>query len=262
MTKPETTPWWSEKAGFFGPAYLREYEEILPPERTVTEVNFLVRTLGLTNGQPREILDVPCGHGRHAIALSEHGHTVTGVELNQHFVATAKAAATTTGVSPHFLQGDMREIAFTSEFDIVLNLFTSLGYFDDEHDDERFFAGAFRALRPGGTFVVDFINHDWLTGHWKARDWRILPDGSRLLVQRSFDVPTGRSTDQRTTIAPDGTEHTVTLSHRVYTVTELIALAKRVGFQLAATYGDFRDEPLTLDSKRAVLFFQKPDSTD
>ena len=91
------TPWFGEEAGFFGPGYLVAYEDILPVERTQQEAAFLEKALALQPGA--KILDMPCGHGRHAVALAKRGYSVTGVDLNNFFLQKAKEAAENEGVS-------------------------------------------------------------------------------------------------------------------------------------------------------------------
>ena len=53
-----------------------------------------------------------------------------------------------------YVQGDLRELPFDGRFDAVLNWFTSFGYFDDE-GNRRVLEGFHRALRPGGTLLLE-----------------------------------------------------------------------------------------------------------
>lgn len=140
--------WFTEEAGFFGPDYLVEYEETLPEERTTKEVDFVEKTLDLQADMT--ILDVPCGHGRHAVKLAKRDYNVTGFELNEFFLQEARKAAEAVGVNVRFEQGDVRELTYNGEFDVALNLFTAMGYFDTDEDDLRFLAGVHKALKPGG----------------------------------------------------------------------------------------------------------------
>jgi cyclopropane fatty-acyl-phospholipid synthase-like methyltransferase len=49
-------------------------------QNTPTEVDFLVKALGLKSGA--EVLDVACGTGRHAIELAKLGIEVTGIDFS------------------------------------------------------------------------------------------------------------------------------------------------------------------------------------
>src|SRR5437016_3233995 len=100
---------------------------MLTPERTATEVEFLCKTLKLKAGM--RILDCPCGHGRHSIELARRGHDVTGQDINGFFLDQAKKAAAKAGVRVRWRKADMRRMPASGAFDVVLNLFTALGYF-------------------------------------------------------------------------------------------------------------------------------------
>ena len=249
-------PWFSEEAGFFGPNYLVEYEETLPNERTIIEVDFVEKTLNLKPGT--KILDVHCGHGRHAIELAKRGYDVTGYELNQFFLSEAEKATKEADVSVHFLQGDMRELAFDAEFDVALNLFTAMGYFDKDEDDVAFLAGVYKSLKSGGQFLIDFINRDWLIRNFREKDWRELPDGSLLVIERLYEPILGRNTDRRTKVTKDGVmTDSVGSALRIYTANELVKMAENVGFTFKEAFGDFEGNPLKLDSRRTILHFEK-----
>jgi len=107
--------------------YLYFYKDVITVERTKKEIEFLVKELELD--KPMKILDLACGHGRHANRLAELGHSVTGVDITLGFLEIAKRETKEKGVDIEYIQGDIREISFMEEFDRVLLLFTSFGYF-------------------------------------------------------------------------------------------------------------------------------------
>ncbi len=107
----DENPWYKT---FFGEDYLRIYS-FLTPERTEREVDGIVRLLDLPPGSA--ILDLCCGHGRHALALAKRGYRVTGQDLSEVFLQRAQAEAEAQGVQVRWLQSDMRKIPFESEFD-------------------------------------------------------------------------------------------------------------------------------------------------
>src|SRR5437588_4376384 len=116
--------WWRF---WFGPGYLALYDDTLR-ERTPIEIDQLEALLQLR--PPIQILDLPCGQGRHAIELARRGYEVTGVDLSEAMLSVARERAERTGVRARFVLGDMREPLQGGHFDLILNLFTSLGYFD------------------------------------------------------------------------------------------------------------------------------------
>jgi SAM-dependent methyltransferase len=257
MHNNDPTPWFSEEAGFFGPGYLLEYAETLPAERTLQELAFLERVLALQAGT--KILDMPCGHGRHAVELAKRGYNVTGVDLNRFFLQKAKEAAAKEGVALDFKQGDMRRTWFEGAFDVALNLFTAIGYFEDDVHDQKVFENFSRSLKSGGLFFIDFINHDRTMRNFRRRDWQLLPDGSMLLIKRKHDMLTGKNIERRITI-PKGNDpqRIVEVICRMYTPVELIKMGAAAGLRFKEAYGDFEGGELSMDSQRVLLVFEKP----
>src|SRR3972149_10022496 len=99
------------------------------------------------------ILDAPCGFGRHSLALARHGFRVTGVDLSETELDRARLRAQATGLTLELVRQDMRDMEFSGEFDLALNLFSSIGYFS--HDEDRLLVARFwSALRPAPQRVV------------------------------------------------------------------------------------------------------------
>ncbi|MBK6627874.1 MAG: class I SAM-dependent methyltransferase [Flavobacteriales bacterium] len=105
-------------------------------------------------GPGTTVLDMACGRGRHARWFAEVGCDVTGIDLSAESIAEARHDVP----SAHFAVHDIRVPFASAAFDLVVCLFTSLGYFEDEDDDRKALAAAFAAARPGGRFVLDFMN--------------------------------------------------------------------------------------------------------
>jgi len=71
----------------------------------------------------RTILEVACGTGRLMAILESEGYNVTGVDLSGEMLALARPR-----VKGALIQGDMRELDFSGEFDAVLCLGSSFTY--------------------------------------------------------------------------------------------------------------------------------------
>ncbi len=250
-------PWYSEEIGFFGPYYLKTYTDarILSGEQTQQEVDFLEDVLGLQKGA--KILDLACGHGRHAIELARRGYKVVGQDLNSFFLEKAKESAREAGMQVQWVQGDMRQIPFEGEFDAVVNMFTAFGYLETDEEDEKVFHQVAKALKPGGKFVLDVMSREWIMRNYQPKDWQEFSDGAVELYDRSFDFATSRGHERRLYIRPDGSreEHNIIL--RLYTLQELIAMCQRAGLRFKEAYGTFTKEPYGPDTKRCILIAEK-----
>lgn len=247
-------PWYTEAAGFFGPEYLKEYKNLLTPKRTKEEVDFIVKKLRLK--KEAKILDLACGHGRHAVEFARRGFDVVGFDLNAFFLKEAEMSAKRARVRVRWMRGDMRRLPFKSEFDVVVNLFTAFGYFARDADDQKVLAAVARALRPGGTFILDVSNRERILRLYQEKDWEMYPDGTIVLFEREFDFATGRNYERRTVLTREGKKE-FRVVVRFYSLNEFYQLLKQAGLKPTAAFGDYTGSPVTLDSKRFLIFSKK-----
>ena len=84
----ENASWFAEEGGCFGPGYLLQYQPMLSHAKTVEQVDFVERVLALKRSA--RVLDMPCGHGRHAIELAKRGYVLVGVDINSFFLQKAE----------------------------------------------------------------------------------------------------------------------------------------------------------------------------
>jgi SAM-dependent methyltransferase len=244
--------YWDE---LFDEMYLRTYaqgERWGPPEEQALGA---ARLVGLAPGD--DVLDAPCGYGRHSIPLRRAGYKVVGVDRSPVLLEKARKDA---GDSewPRWVQADHRELPLEdATFDAVLCLFSSLGY-RGEDGDERTLAEFQRVLRPGGRLLVETMHRDRLMHIFQPRGWEPLPDGSTLIEERRFDYPEGVTETDHTLIEPEGPKRSITYRIRTYTVTELGRLIERAGFGDLEYYGGLEREELTRDT-RLVILARKPE---
>ena len=78
----------------------------------------------------------------------------------------------------------LREFRREGAFDAAINLYTSIGYFDDAYDDLRVLRNFHASLRPGGTLLIDIMGREVIARIFREREWRDLPDGSVFLEER------------------------------------------------------------------------------
>ncbi|WP_022835959.1 class I SAM-dependent methyltransferase [Salisaeta longa] len=195
------------------------------------------------------VLDVGCGHGRHARALARRGYRVTGVDLSEDAIRDAKRQAAAEGLSIDFRTGDMRVPVCRGCFDGVVNLFTAFGYFADDADNQQALAAMTTALRPGGWFVQDFLN---------------APQVRATLAPESVDTVAGHTVRQRRWIADGRVHKTITVgtngasttyreSVRLYTRDDFRQMYEAVGLTLVDTFGSYEGAPYDATQPRLIL---------
>ena len=201
---------------------------------------------------PADVLDAACGYGRHSSALAAAGYRVVGLDRSPVLLAEARRRST-GGEWPRWVEGDYRELPFAAEsFDVVVNLFTSFGFFGEE-GDLRALAEFRRVLRGGRTLVLETMHRDRLMAILRGKDWEELPDGAVRLERRAFDSIEG-VIEVALTHWPKGRDPvTVEYRLRVYTATELKRMAREAGFADVAFYGDPEGAPLSRESRLLLV---------
>lgn len=233
---------------FFSNFYLRAYSGI-GEEEAEAQALAAARLAGCPDGG--ELLDVPCGFGRHAVPLARAGYRVTGVDRSEALLAEARRRA--GGARwPKLVRADYRELPFRdASFDAAIDLFTSLGYLGDE-EDARALAEIGRVLRPEGRLVLELMHRDLLVRIFRDQDWQLVGDGRLLLEQRTFDAASGLVQTTQTLIDKSGERDSRSYSLRVYTATELLAMLVRAGFAEARCYGDLDGGAFTPGTRLVV----------
>ncbi len=249
----QTLAWWEE---FFDETYIRVAATFWPDEaeRTQREVAAVQNTLNLKSGE--HILDMCCGCGRHTIALTRAGYQVTGLDLSAPLLAKGQVEARRLGAAASFVQGDMRFLPFRGSLDAVISLFTSFGYFVEEEENQRVLNGVAATLRPGGQFLIDVMNRDWVIAHDNPRMW--VEDKGMLFIEDATLEPfTSRRQGTLTCII--GQQRIIRAHNlRLYAAHELHAMITRAGLQILQIYGDLDQREFTLQSPHIVILAQKP----
>jgi SAM-dependent methyltransferase len=179
-----------------------------------------------------------------------------GVDFSRLFLDHAEQRARDAGAAVSFVEADARRLTFEAEFDVALSLFTSWGMGDDE-TNQQMLDGVARALRPGGIFVLELMNRDWLLAKYWHKDWLITPQGRPVWIERSFDPVLGINTGTHYWLASDGTITHRTHHLRIYAPTELSEMLRNAGLITEKWYGGFSLEPFSVEARRLLLVAEK-----
>jgi SAM-dependent methyltransferase len=247
VTAPSSSETWD---AFFSDFYLRAYADDSRSDEAAAQA-LAAATLAATP-EGGELLDVPCGFGRHSVPLASAGYRVTGVDRSSVLIDAARRR--TAGERwPKLVVGDYRELPLPdASFDAAVNLFSSLGYLGDEADT-RVLAEICRVLRPGGRLVIETMHRDALVRDWAETSWRLLGEGRLLLERRTFDPAAGVVQSTQTLIDGTGERDSRSWSVRVYAATELLAMLARAGFAESRCYGDLDGAPFTLEGRLVIV---------
>ena len=278
-------------------------------EKAVREVEGLCKIFDEHN-MPKDskILDLSCGIGRHAIPLAKKGYKVIGYDISSFYLKKAREWAKREGLinninndndiddesesnTLRFYQGDLRDAAKIlsikgqTDFDVIISMETSFGYFGEEADYQLFkdltslcSYSSVKSSCSSPIFIVDTINRDYLVREFQPfRIDEISNQKLELHIKSKFNFESSsmeeewRFYDRRRQRTEKGKNNTsvydtpylrqildLHLSHRVYSLHELIRLLKQAGWNCISKYGDIATlEPFNRGSRNMVLVSQK-----
>lgn len=261
------TDWWKT---LFGQTYLDTYLSDFTPERTSQEVDFVVKATRL---KPEDrILDLACGHGRHSIELARRGFNhVVGVDYSEPFIAKAKDDAQKAGLDVEFQTGDMKNLPFEDQFDVVLHLFTAFGYFENEGNKQTLHEIS-EALKPGGRYLIDVISGEAVRRRFQEQGER--EENSNLLkIPRRAEMG-GKMVDEIEWFDPEkqlihthreweesGQKKEYDYYLRVYTIPQYKKMLSKAGLEFKELWGDFKGSPHDTDGNFRTIILAKKSSS-
>jgi SAM-dependent methyltransferase len=241
---------------FFTPVALDAWQRSLSSEATQSEVEFLAAALAL-GSEPRRLLDVPCGDGRHAVALAQLGHAVTGVDIAVDNVRRAAQRANDARVTIDFHVGDMRVLPDRPPFDGAYCLGNSFGYFP-RAETQRFLGTLAQTLVPGARFVIDTAcAAESILLDLNRQSWLRVDEALLVLLHCEYD-PRESRLDTTYTSVVDGRVADERIAHNyIFTTGELVAMLDAVGFSTLDLLGDLDGSEFELGSERLLLVAER-----
>ena len=233
----------------------KEYLEVYQ-HRNESDAKLLFKLIIKNIEIPRKgkVLDLACGPGRHSILFARKGFDVTGIDLSENLLRVAESAARKEKLEIQFIKADLRNIELTETFDLVVNLFTSFGFFDKDEDNFSIFRTASDLLKPGGYFVFDFLNSAFIENNLvrESREDKLL---EKIIQKRRIE---GDRVIKDIIIKYKGTVKTFYESVKLYRVGELKEAIKEKGLAIKKTFGDFTGRDFMEESSpRIIIIAQK-----
>lgn len=264
--KANDVKWWMEEYGFFGNFYMEgddscegylDCRKQTLDERTATEANGVKDLLNLKEGD--ELLDCPCGYGRHSNMLSSMGINVTGCDINSVHLGRAIKNAKNKGLSTNFVQGNMLTIDFENQFDAVINMFYSFGFFDTDEENLQVLQNFYNSLKKGGKFLMHTdVNIPRIESDvYKFDENRKLSSGNQLRVIDKYNPETKRIDGVWIITDSEKKQKEVDYSVRVYTKEEFTEMCYTVGFKKVSIYSDWDGRPYSEDSEDMIVIAEK-----
>ncbi len=236
--------WWRY---IFNSIYLKTDGDVVNDQDiTKREINLFLEILDIS--KESKILDLCCGQGRHSLELARRGFkNIEGLDRSHYLIQKAKDQAKKEGLNIRFREGDARKLPYPADnFDVVLILGNSFGYFETIQDDMRVLKEVFRILRPWGKVLIDVADGKYLKENFQPRSWEWIDKRHFVCRERSLSL------DKQCLISREIIIHVEKgiigdqfYAERLYTKEDLAELLKIAGFSNINFHGE-----ISPDSKR------------
>ena len=238
---------WFRRA--FSHDYVRIYRhrDQAEAERTISA---LLALLPLTPGT--RCLDLCCGFGRHLALLRGRGLDAWGVDLSGELLSVAVQQSSN---ARRLVQADMRALPFGQDFDLVLSFFSSFGYFADDHQNLLALKELARVLRPGGKFLMDFLNAPRVRRTLVPEDEQTFPDFS--LRQRRWIDQVNRSVEKELRLTDERGERVYRESVKLYELADFQRFFSAAGLRLTQVLGEPGGQAYHDDAPRLILLGER-----
>ena len=197
-----------------------------------------------------QLLDLCCGKGRHSVYLNSKGFQVTGIDLSPQNIRFCKQFENDT---LSFFVHDMRKLFRVNYFNAVINLFTSFGYFEREHDNALAINAAAKSLKPGGYLVIDFMNarravNDLIPYHINKVDGIDFHIHKR--IENGFIYKDINFSDS-------GSEYTYREEVKILLLEDFLKYMKNAGLQVVLTCGNYQLDVFNKETSNRLIIIAK-----
>lgn len=165
------------------------YYHVLYQHRDEKEAEFFIKNMVNKINLPKGSLiwDNACGKGRHAYVFSKYGYRVIGTDICKNnidgaineYLSSEKNNEVAQNLS--FFIHDMRREFYVNFFHLAVNLFTSMGYFKNNFENEKTIKVMVHAIKKGGYIVIDFFNPVYVLNN-------IVPHETKIIDNIKFDI--------------------------------------------------------------------------
>jgi SAM-dependent methyltransferase len=240
-------PWYVTS---FQEDYLKIYSH-RTDEAAKQEIEDIVAILNMRPGS--KVLDLCCGNGRHSRELATLGFEVTGIDLST--VLLEEARKKNKELNINYIQSDVRKLSFSNDFDYVLNLFTSFGYFEERSENKKVFESIYHSLKKGGTFLIDFLNPGYIRSSLVPYSERHA-EGLLIIEKRRIE---GNTVIKDIEVKEDHAENrTYQEEVNLFEYVEMQSMLIECGLHVEQVIGSFKEEHYDVDlSPRMIIIGRK-----
>ncbi|ABV34351.1 MULTISPECIES: class I SAM-dependent methyltransferase [Pseudothermotoga] len=226
------------------------YDWLFPPERFQTAKEQVEKIISITGIQSGNVLDLCCGPGRHTYELAKLGFSVTAVDASEFLLNRAKELCSEFA-NVHFVHANMKDFVKPDHFDLIINMFTSFGYFKDHEDNLKVLRNIRKSLKSGGKLLMEMASKEIVLKNYK--DSIVSERDQKMLIEKhSFEPGMARMINDWI-VLENGRYKIHRLEHYLYSAHELKMMLQICGFNNIILYGSLDKDPYDLNAKRLVV---------
>ena len=227
----------------FDRAHWEEVPEVAFGVTRLANLNYCPETSdGLPDlSKSAKILDVCCGFGRISSELARCGFSVTGVDITETYLKTAREEAAYENLNIEYINGDARNFTRPDFFDSAVILYNSFGFFSDQNDDRLVIRNIFKSLKKGGSIIIESLGKEIAVRDFVENDW-FERAGFKVLTEYQA-LESWTFLKNRWVLVKDGKEYEKTFNQRLYSAVELKTLLTEEGFSNIEIYGNWDKSP-------------------
>jgi SAM-dependent methyltransferase len=243
----------SAPKNWFETWFSQSYYDMLYQHRDEDEAAaFITGLINYLHPQPNAtILDAACGKGRHATYLASKGFDVTGIDLSFSAIKEAKSQE-----NEHlsFFRHDMRNKFRINYFDFIFNFYTSFGYFESIHEDEKCIRAFADGLKPGGKLIIDFLNVIPTLQNLVEDEYKVIGNVHFKITKSYVD---GMIT-KKIVVTDNGKQYTFFERVRALQLSSFEKYFNQAGLKIINTIGNYKLQPYNkINSERLIIIAEK-----
>jgi ubiquinone/menaquinone biosynthesis C-methylase UbiE len=146
-------------------ALAKYYDMQFPESKYEKEAKFIEKIIRKYSiGSPKNILDLMCGTGRHAVYLSKK-FAVTGIDNSSELLEIARQRALERQLKISFELKNAKDMEYQNRYDAVYCWFNSFQYLYSNDDVVATLQSVYKSLKRNGVFLVDIRNGSYFLLH-------------------------------------------------------------------------------------------------
>jgi cyclopropane fatty-acyl-phospholipid synthase-like methyltransferase len=253
MTNNINDNWYED---FFQGINCEIWENAIPPDVTMQETDFLLGELNLEKGQ--DILDIPCGFGRHAVELSKRGFTVTGVDISETFIKGLTEKIISEELNIKAIRADILTVQLPETYSGAVCMGNSFGYFS--FDKMKVFVEKVSACLDAGSKFI--INSGMIAESILPNFLNYSKNNTYNVGNITMDVSNTYNAEESYMLSnllytKEGRKEEHSFKHYVFTMAEIKRLLKLYGLSIIGTYSSTSKDEYNIGDRQVYIVAKK-----